>query len=576
MKRLTALTVCLLFLLPFLFACNGGGGNSSTEATPNATTPPVINVSDGIVDDALADISEMNFEYSVRDLKATYGTGATKIELSDKAVLVSGFGVVVDGTAVTINAAGTYVISGKLTSGSITVAASKRDKIQLVFEGVNVTNPNGPALFIQSAEKVVLSLTTGWRNTLTDGSDYSATDKDTQLDAALFSREDLTINGSGTLNVNGNLKHGIVSNDDLIITGGNLNIQAKNVGLSGKDCVKINDGRITVTAGTDGIRSDNATDKTRGFVYISGGELNITAGSDALQAETVIRMVNGTLTATANGGSECADRAGKGLKATSDIRIEGGSITVDSSDDALNSNATVYMTGGTLNLRSGDDGIHADVAIGLMNGNVTVANSYEALESTEVVIANGTVDLTSADDGINAAGSQDQTSDTFVSASGSITVAGGTLRINAGGNGMDSKGTVALKNGLVLISISDGKQKSAILSTGGTLITEATLVALDCAEVPIAPYAEGKLLLSCSFAQQAASTVSICDESGAVLIAFQVPNAYKNLTVCTAGLQAATVYTVVAGGEIVGLDAFGFAQSTTHTGGNAIATVTLS
>jgi hypothetical protein len=108
------------------------------------------------------------------------------------------------------------------------------------------------------------------------------------------------------------------------------------------------------------------------------------------------------------------------------------------------------------------------------------------------------------------------------------------------------------------------------------LISDATLIALDCAEMPIAPYAESKPLLSCSFAKQEASTISLCDESGAVLIAFQAPNAYKNLTVCIAGLQTTTIYTVVAGGEVVGLDAFGFAQSSTLTGGNAIATVTLS
>lgn len=576
MKRLTTLFVCALLFLSLLVSCNGGGGNGGWGSpTTEATTPPVINVADGVVEDALADISQMDFEYVVRDLNETYGTGATKIELSDTQILVSGLGVAVDGSAVTINAAGTYVLSGKLTNGSITVAAPKRDKVQLVLEGVNVTNPNGPALFIQSADKVFLSLTTGWRNTLTDGSDYSATDGGKQLDAALFSREDLAINGSGSLYINGNFKHGIVSNDDLIITGGNLNVQAKNVGLSGKDCVKINGGTIKITAGTDGIRSDNAEEAHRGFVYVSGGEINITAGSDAIQAETVIRMVNGTVTATANGGSEGADKTGKGLKATSDIRIEGGTLTVDSSDDALNSNATVYITNGTLTLRTGDDGIHANVAIGIMNGSLTVEKSYEALESTEVVIASGTVDLNATDDGINAAGSQDQTSDTFVSTSGSITIAGGTLRINAHGNGMDCKGTVAIKGGLVLISIADGKQKSAILSTDGTLITDGTLLALDCAEAPIAPYSENKLLLSCSFEQQAASAVSVCDQSGAVLISFQSPNAYKNLTVCTAGLQSGTIYTVVSGGEIAGADAFGLAQNTTLTGGNAIATVTL-
>ncbi len=403
MKRTIALFLCCFLLLTFLASCHRGNTtgsgtdpNTSSSPTPSneSPTPPVTNPSDGTVDDLLSDLTSMDFTYSNRDINGTYGSGATKISLLEDKARVSGLGVVINGTSITINAKGTYVIYGTLENGSITVAASKLDKVHLVFDGANISNANGPALFIQSADKVFLTLPEGKTSTLSDGSNYAITDQNTVLDAALFSREDLAINGAGTLNINGNFKHGIVSKDDLIITGGVLNVNAKNVGLSGKDCVKINGGKLTVVAGTDGIRSDNITEVNRGFVYISGGEIHLTTGSDAIQAETVIRMVAGTVTATAGGGCDALEQLGNGLKATKDILIEGGTLTVNAANDAINSNTLVYVTNGTLVLRAGDDGIHADVGIGIHGGTVTVEKSGESLKSAEIVITGGTTNLT--------------------------------------------------------------------------------------------------------------------------------------------------------------------------------------
>ena len=168
-----------------------------------------------------------------------------------------------------ITAGGTYTLSGNITDTMVTVDAGNAD-VTIILNGATIKNSKGPAIYVRSADKVTITLASGTTNTVSDGTSYSITDSDSTLDAAIFSKADLTINGSGTLNLTGNYKHGIVSKDDLIISSGTLQVAANNVGLNGKDCVKINSGNITVNAGSDGIRSDNTEDASRGYVYLYG------------------------------------------------------------------------------------------------------------------------------------------------------------------------------------------------------------------------------------------------------------------------------------------------------------------
>ena len=234
---------------------------------------------------------EMDFSYSDRDQNPDYDAeSATLICFSDSGSTVTGNGASASGTDVTITAAGTYLLTGTASDAVLTVSASKTDKIQLVLNGLSLSCTDGPAVYIQSADKVFITLAENSENFLSDGNSYEITDDGSTLDAALFSKEDLTINGTGKLTVIGNYKHGIVSKDDLVVTGGILSITSVKVGLCGKDCVKINAGEITIDAGSDGIRSDNDEDTSCGYVYISGGTLHITAGNDGIQAETVLNI----------------------------------------------------------------------------------------------------------------------------------------------------------------------------------------------------------------------------------------------------------------------------------------------
>lgn len=421
-KRYTGLAALLLTGSLLLTACGGGdiaaensekAENTTTHAMEDATTPAVEN---NTVQITTFTADDSGYEFSGRDLDPSHDQVNATVVLSDGGTTVNGSGVTVDGDDVTITAAGTYVLSGTLTDGSITVAAGEEDKVQLVLTGVSVTNSDGPALYVQSGDKVFLTLAAGTDNSFSDGGGYTATDGDTDLDAAVFSRSDLTINGGGSLTVTGSNKHGIVSKDDLVITGGTITVTAQNVALGGKDCVKIAAATLDLTAGTDGIRSDNEEDEDCGYVYIHSGNITITAGTDGIQAATV-------------------------------LYVAGGTITVDASDDSLHSDGFVTISGGTLTLSSGDDGIHADVTLTIEGGTFDIT-AAEGLEATVITINDGDVSIEASDDGINAARKSSAYTPLVEINGGNITVVMGP----GDTDGVDSNGNIVINGGTVNVS----------------------------------------------------------------------------------------------------------------------------
>lgn len=233
------------------------------------------------------------------DLRDSW-TAATNITFTDNGVEINGSGAVADGTVVTITDAGVYLLTGSCQDGQVLVELDKTEKAQLVLSNLVLHCENSAPLYVLSADKVALTLAPDTQNSFSDGKAYTAA-FEKQPNACICSRDDLVINGTGTLNVQGNFNNGIGTRNDLRITGGNITVSAVKNALKGNDSVAILTGHITLTAGKDAIKADTADKAGKGYVYIAGGELAITAGDDALQAPMDITVAGGEISVTAAG-----------------------------------------------------------------------------------------------------------------------------------------------------------------------------------------------------------------------------------------------------------------------------------
>lgn len=454
---------------------------------------------------------------------------------------------------VNIKSGGTYTLSGTKNNIMVTVDAGDED-VQIILNGVTVKNSKGPALFIRSAGNVQLTLASGTVNTFTDGASYNLIDNGATVDGAIFSRADLTINGNGTMVVNGNYKHGIVSKDDLVIASGTVKVTSKNVGINGKDCVKINSGNITVNAGSDGIRSDNETNANKGFVYLYGGTVSITSGNDGIQAQTVIKVENANLTVKAGSGSSSAasSESAKGLKAGSDILISGGSFNLDTRDDCIHSDATVSVSGGKYTLSSGNDAVHADTDLGISGSGtvLTVNKCKKGLEGSSVVISGGTVSVVSADDGINASGGEGSSSE-FTSSSGRVVISGGKLNINAGADGIDSKGSIAVSGGTVNVSVAAGDKNNIINYDTTASISGSTFTGFGSAakQKNFSSASQGSVFVKTG-SQNSGSALKVTDADGNTVISAVAPVSYSNVLFSSQTLKQNGGYSLTAGAFI--------------------------
>ena len=317
---------------------------------------------------AAFDVSVLNLEYSKRDMDASFDeSSATKITLSGDSASVSGSGAAAEGSTVTISTAGTYIVSGNLTDGSITATTSENDKIQIVLNGVKIASSNGPAIDIQSADKCFITLAEGTQNSLSDGSAFTSED----ANACIYATCDLTINGLGSLDVSGNYRHGVFSKDDLVVYGGSINVSAVEDGFNGKDSVKIGAGDISIDSGADGVKSSKSTNPEKGFVYVSGGSLSIDAEDDGIQAKT-------------------------------HLCIAGGSIEIDAADDALHSDLEGTLNGGLTSVRSGDDAFHCEMKLEVNDGSFVAETCSEGYEAEQVVVNGGDTNICALDDAMNA------------------------------------------------------------------------------------------------------------------------------------------------------------------------------
>lgn len=461
--------------------------------------------------------------------------------------------VTIDGTTVTISGAGTFVLSGEL-EGQIVVNSEVDGQVKLVLDGVDISNSAGAALDIMAADEAVVILAAGASNALSDGAGVSAD----RASAALNSAADLTITGTGSLDVTGAANDGIASSDGLIIQSGTITVHAVDDGIRGKDYLIVRGGSIDVVAGGDGLKSDNEEDATRGYIALLGGDTTITSDDEGLDAFTdvVVTEVAGTaessdttLKITAGGGNAVGgeDASAKGISAGVIGVFEGGAIAIDAADDAINVDAYVHLAGATVELASGDDGVHADLQLVVSAGDLTITESVEGLESGEIVIAGGATDVTASDDGLNVSEPDSGT------AAQALLISGGILLVDAGGDGLDvNSGSLTQTGGTVVVSGPTDNGNGALDADGGVTISGGTLVALGSSGMAMAPAAssaQATVQFALSQAAVAGTTLTLTDASGNAIASITVTKATQNVVYSAPEIVNGDSYTLLSGGS---------------------------
>ncbi|MCU6710522.1 carbohydrate-binding domain-containing protein [Paenibacillus sp. J5C_2022] len=465
---------------------------------------------------------------------------ATVIALEGASAVITGEGAASDGGSVMITKAGTYVLKGKLDDGQIVVDVPDKEDVHLVLYGVELYDSDSAPLYVKEAGNVILTLQEGTENLVADGAEYVFPDEEpNEPNAAIFSKDDLIINGTGKLTVTANFNNGIASKDDLLIESGTIEIDAADDGLMGRDSVVIRAGTITIKADGDGVKSTNDEEEDKGVVVMEGGSLHIEAGADGMQAIT-------------------------------SLRIEGGEVSIASVDDALHSNGELTVTGGEIALVSGDDAIHADEAVTITEGKIAITESYEGIEAKTIAIEGGEIHVVSSDDGINAASGD--SGGGFMGGPGrggdqsSIVISGGTISVDAEGDGFDSNGQIAMTGGTVIVHGPVMDRNGAIDYDGSFEISGGFLVAAGSAGMAQATSetsSQNAVLMTFSQQQPAGSLVHLEDGNGGDIATFAPSKAYQALLISSPELVEGEKYTLYTGGSSTGQEADGL-----YTGGD--------
>jgi hypothetical protein len=597
--KLAALLTAAVIVLGGLTGCSSGSAAINNAAVSAASA---------------AELASIAVQYSSEDLDSTWNpASATIITLQGDRIAVTGSGAAAKGSTLTISDAGTYVLSGTLADGQIIVDAGKDGLVRLVLNGASLNCPDGPAIYAKQSEKTVLVLAQGTSNIIQNGTSYSIAAGDDEPDAAVFSQDDLTINGAGSLTVIGQYNHGIATKDDLVITGGDITVTAAGDGLRGRDSIAVKDGALTIAAHGDGLQANNDEAADKGWISLDGGVFSIIAGEDGIQAETRLQVTGGKVTLTTGGGSinastsesgefrpewgqwqtTAAGTAGaedtasaKGLKADS-IFVSGGTIDIDSSDDAVHANGEVLIEGGVLAISSGDDGIHADSALTVNGGEVLINQSYEGLESAAITVGGGTIRVTARDDGFNAAGGNDGSALGGRPGENSfktdrvyfIRITGGHISVNAGGDGIDSNGALYFNGGTVLVSGPTSNGNGPLDYNGTCEVTGGSLAiagSSGMAQSPGASSSQNSITVIYNAAQAAGTLAALTDDSGNTVLAFAPSKAYQSIVFSSPLLEQGKTYTLVTGGSCSSQPADGLYTGGACSGGTELTTVTIS
>ena len=380
----------------------------------------------------------------------------------------------------------------------IIVDSEDTDKTQIVLNGATIHNESGAALYIKQSDKVFLTLENGTENTLSSGESFEAIDEE-EIDGVVYSKADLTLNGAGVLQVNSPGGHGIVSKDDLIITGGNYTIDAANHGLSANDMLGIADGDFTIVSGEDSIHCDLN-------IYIEGGAFEIDAKDDAIHADETLQICGGKINIT---------NSYEGLEAL-DIKVSGGEMHIVASDDGLNAAGGNDSSGfgGMGNDQFGGPG--GRPGGGRPGGQGNQGGGFGGMQS----------------------GSSD----------GSIVISGGTLSIKASGDGIDANGTFEMTGGLVTVCGPTQGDTATLDYDISAVITGGTFIGTGARNMAQTFSDSEQGVIAVSVGNQAAGTlITLADSSGNVVISHEPELSFAIVILSNPDIIKGEIYKITVG-----------------------------
>lgn len=457
---------------------------------------------------------EEQLRFTDRDRDPSYDeASATKIVLDGSGASVTGEGATADGSTVTISADGTYVVSGTLADGQVVVnLPGDDDKAQIVLDGVTIHNEDGPAIQIDQADKVFLTLADGSTNVLSDGASYALAEGEDEPYAALYSKDDLTINGSGVLEVTGNYRHAIASKDDTVITGGTIVITSVEDAVRGNDAIKIGGGNITVNAGDDAFHSEY-------LFYIADGTVDVESCVEGYEAEKIF--------------------------------VHGGETSIVASDDGVNASAAEDST-------STDDASQGaapqdsqppampqgDQSPAMTQGDEGIPPTRPQGDAGERPQDGMTPPDGQGDRPQDAQGPQEGTGPgrqggdmTMPGASEEclIQINGGTLVVNADGDGLDSNGYIEINGGTVFVNGASNSDDSGLDYEYGATVNGGNVILMGSAAMAEDFTGGTQAHLMERLSGSAGSTVEVTDDSGTVLVSYVSPKAFQAVTASAPG-----------------------------------------
>ncbi len=462
-------SLLLVFSILLTGCANEQPGESSDAPASESSSTSDSEKSSSSTQEEISDNSNQMF--SERDSRTDYDkSSCILINLNGDSISCSSKTVVIDGNTATITDKGTYVVSGSLNDGMIAVRAEKTDKLQIVLNNASITSKTCAPIYVATADKVFLTLADNTENTLSNGGSFTPLDTN-NIDAVIYSAEDLTLNGNGRLTIKSPAGHGVVSKDDLVVTGGSYSVTSGMRGFDANDSVRIKDADITLTTGKDAIRAENLTDTTKGFVYMQSGKININSKGDGISSSGYTQITGGELNITTSSTDELASL--KGIKTADNLMVNGGKLEFNTGDHALKSDKGVYIKNGELTIKTTTDAMNAGEMLSISGGIIKAPQCRQGFDSPMMEITGGDIDIASENDCISASvkdiNAAEQDAELYIS--------GGELKLStSGGDCIDVKGIFVMQGGEVFAQGAKVAKSHIITSDRTVTITDGTII----------------------------------------------------------------------------------------------------